>query len=68
MKVLNELVPPTDLISQFDGSDVPAENVADLKITVVSAQVKPAASDDQFPQWSDFTELTRITRGKPGGC
>jgi len=52
---------------QFDGSQVPPEDVADLTITVVSAEVEPASAQDQFPQWSNFTELTSITQGKPGG-
>ena len=55
-------------VGMFDGTEVPAEDVADLSVTVITAQVKPAASADQFPQWSDFTKLTRITQGKPGGC
>lgn len=55
-------------VGMFDGTEVPAEDVADLIVTVVTAQAKPASSADQFPQWSDFTKLTRITQGKPGGC
>lgn len=54
-------------VGMFDGTEIPPEDVADLTVTVVTAQVKPAASEDQFPQWSDFTKLTRITQGKPGG-
>ena len=55
-------------IGMFDGSEIPAEDVADLTVTVVTAQVKPAASVDEFPQWSDFVPLNSITQGKPGGC
>lgn len=53
---------------QFDGSEVPVEDVADLTVTVVTAEVEPASSADEFPEWSNFTKLTRITHGKPGGC
>ena len=55
-------------VGMFDGTEVPAEDVADLMVTVVTAQARPASSIDQFPQWSDFTKLTRVTQGKPGGC
>jgi tyrosinase len=53
---------------QFDGTQIPVEDLADLTITVITAKMQPAASEDQFPEWSDFTKLTRITQGKPGGC
>lgn len=55
-------------VGTLGGTEVPAEDVADLTVTVVTAQVKPAASADEFPQWSDFVQLTHITQGKPGGC
>ena len=55
-------------IGMFDGSEIPAEDVADLTVTVVTAQVKPAACSDEFPQWSDFVPLNSVTQGKPGGC
>ena len=55
-------------VAMFDGTQIPAEDVADLTVTVVTAQVKPAASEDEFPEWSDFVKLTHITQGKPGGC
>lgn len=57
-----------DLELQFDGTPINAGDVADLTVTVVSAEVEPAASIDQFPSWSNFEKLTRITPGKPGGC
>lgn len=53
---------------KFDGTPVSASNVADLTVTVVSAEVQPAVEIDQFPTWTNFEELTRITRGKAGGC
>lgn len=56
------------LRTQFDGTQVPISNVQDLEITVISAQVQPATEADEFPQWGEFTKLTRITQGKPGGC
>ena len=55
-------------VGMFDGTRTPAEDVADLTVTVVTAQVKPAASADEFPTWSNFVKLTHITQGKPGGC
>ncbi|KAK5135710.1 hypothetical protein LTR08_004696 [Meristemomyces frigidus] len=55
-------------VGMFDGTQVPVGEVADLTITVVGAEVEPAAAADQFPRWGDFTELTTITQGKPGGC
>lgn len=55
-------------VGMFDGTQVAVEDVADLSVTVITAQVQPALSADQFPQWSNFTVLTRITHGKPGGC
>ena len=44
------------------------EDVADLTITVVSAEVEPASAADEFPTWGDFTVLTNVTEGRPGGC
>ncbi|KAK3683147.1 hypothetical protein LTR37_020509 [Vermiconidia calcicola] len=55
-------------VDMFDDTEVFAEDVADLSVTVVTARVLPAASEDAFPQWSEFTEISGITRGKPGGC
>ena len=57
-----------DLNLQFDGTEVAVGDVADLRVTVFSAEVEPASSEDQFPQWSNFTLLASITQGKPGGC
>ncbi|KAK5684305.1 hypothetical protein LTS10_004172 [Elasticomyces elasticus] len=52
----------------FDGSRIPLEDIGDLTITVVSAEVEPASATDQFPTWGDFSVLTSITKGKVGGC
>lgn len=57
----------TDM-SQFDDNPVPVGAISDLSVVVGSYMVKPAASDDEFPQRSDWSRLTRITQGKPGGC
>ena len=50
-----------DNISQFDGTLVPVEDLGDLVVTIVSAEVQPASSIDQFPTWSSFTELHQAT-------
>lgn len=55
------------LTDQMDGTTVDANDVADLAVTVVSAQVQPPAAENQFPSWHNFTELTSITYGRPGG-
>jgi tyrosinase len=56
-------------VSMLDGGQVPIEQLAnDLTVTVVTAEVQPATADDNFPVWGQFTELTNITQGKPGGC
>ena len=56
-----------DVILQFDGTPIAADDVADLSVTVVSAEVQPATSIGEFPKWSSFEKLTCVTRGKPGG-
>ncbi|KAK0875049.1 hypothetical protein LTR33_005910 [Friedmanniomyces endolithicus] len=55
-------------VGDFGGSEIPVEDVADLTITVVSAEVEPASAADEFPTWGDFTVLTNVTEGRPGGC
>lgn len=52
----------------MDGSEVPAEEVPGLSLTVVTAEVQPASAPDDFPQWGSFSVLANITEGKPGGC
>lgn len=54
--------------SQFDSQPVPLENTPDLSVVVTMAVVKPAESEDQFPERTEFRELQHITQGKPGGC
>jgi len=51
---------------QFDGSEAPLEDT-DQSVTVVTAEVQPAASSNEFPKWSNFTELTQITETISGG-
>jgi hypothetical protein len=46
---------------------VDAANVAGLTISVVTADVQPAASESEFPVWSTTRVLEGATRGKPGG-
>ncbi|TKA80498.1 hypothetical protein B0A55_02304 [Friedmanniomyces simplex] len=48
-------------VGDFGGSEVPVKDVADLAITVVSAEVEPATAADEFPTWGDFTVLTNVT-------
>ena len=51
----------------MDGTQVPRDQVPDLKISVVSSVVTKAPSDDEFPTWGPFTVLTNITNGRPAG-
>jgi tyrosinase len=53
---------------QFDGVEVDMNNVGDLSITVVSAEVTPPATEDAFPEYNNFTQLTQITKDRLGGC
>lgn len=55
-------------LTQFDGSEVPVEDLSQLTITVLTAQVEPAATNEDFPAWGDYTVLTNVTQGQPGGC
>ena len=51
----------------MDNRDVPRDQVADLKVSVVSAQVQAAQSDDEFPKWSELKVERDITDGRPAG-
>lgn len=51
----------------MDGTNIPRDQVPDLKISVVSSVVTKAQSDDQFPTWGPVTVLTNITDGRPAG-
>lgn len=58
---VSNAVPPAPYLdanrSQFDATRIACEDVADLSITIVSAEVQPAIADDAFPQWGNFTKL-----------
>ena len=55
--------------SQSDGSEVPIAAFKDqLMVTVVSAEVEPAAGPGSFPSWGEYEVLANVTQGKPGGC
>lgn len=56
------------MVGQFDGTPVPAAEVNGLVVTVVSAEVVPPASEEEFPTLRAFETLEGVTRGKPGGC
>lgn len=51
----------------MDGTVVDPDDVADLEVTVVSAQIQRPAAEDEFPSWHNFTELASVTHGRPGG-
>ena len=52
---------------QMDDKDVPRDQVSDLKISVVTANVQAAKADDQFPVWGEFKVQTDVTNGRPAG-
>ncbi|KAL8967389.1 MAG: hypothetical protein Q9183_002944 [Haloplaca sp. 2 TL-2023] len=54
-------------VTTMDDKDVPRDQVADLKISVVTADVQAAEADDQFPVWGDFKVQTDVTNGRPAG-
>lgn len=68
VRILLSMVAEADLLTQtqFDGSEAPLDDT-DLSVTVVTAEVQPAASSNEFPKWSNFTELTQITETISGG-
>jgi tyrosinase len=53
---------------QIDGFEIPREAMPDLKVSVVSSEVKPATSSDELSQWvNGFTLHTEVTDGRPAG-
>lgn len=46
---------------------MPAPQVPGLQISVVSAQVEPAAALDAFPMWTNWQVLFDVTHGHAGG-
>ncbi|SMQ51746.1 unnamed protein product [Zymoseptoria tritici ST99CH_3D7] len=55
-------------VSTFDNVEVDLNDVADLSITVVSAEVTPPTCESEFPSRGNFTLLTHITKDRVGGC
>ena len=53
--------------SRYDGTEVPIADVPDLSITIVSSEVQPAKSKDQFPTYGMWQNLPNITYGQAGG-
>ena len=51
----------------MDDKDVPRDQVADLKISVVAANVQAAEADDEFPVWGELKVQHAITDGRPAG-
>ncbi|KAJ9648776.1 hypothetical protein H2199_000689 [Coniosporium tulheliwenetii] len=55
-------------ITKVDGTEVPAAQVPDFKIAVVSTEVMPPTAMSDFPTWSsEYTVHGEITGGRPGG-
>ncbi|KAL8911450.1 MAG: hypothetical protein Q9171_003383 [Xanthocarpia ochracea] len=54
-------------ITTMDDKDVPRDQVADLKISVVAADVQAAEADDEFPVWGELKVQHAITDGRPAG-
>jgi len=55
-------------VSKGDGTALPYDHYPHLKISIVSSEVKPPASDYDFPEWvGDFTVHDDLTSGKAGG-
>jgi len=54
-------------VTRMDDSFVPAGEVQDLRVSVVSSVVKDAEAEDEFPVWGDFKVHTGITQGRDGG-
>ena len=54
-------------VQMLDGTVVNNAYVPDLSVTVVGAEVTPAASDDVFPTWGNINSYSNITINKTGG-
>ncbi|KAL8932438.1 MAG: hypothetical protein Q9211_006312 [Gyalolechia sp. 1 TL-2023] len=54
-------------VTTMDDKDVPRDRVPDLKISVVTANVRAADADDEFPVWDELKVQQDITSGKPAG-
>lgn len=55
-------------IFQPTGEQIPVENAAGFKVSVLWTEVEPAASPEEFPQIKgDYQVLVGATNGIPGG-
>lgn len=54
-------------ITKMDDSPVPLDQVAQLKVSVVSSVVMQAQNASDFPVWGEFTLHGDVTDGKAGG-
>ncbi|KAL8659580.1 MAG: hypothetical protein Q9226_000361 [Calogaya cf. arnoldii] len=54
-------------ITTMDDKEVPRDQVPDLKIAVVAANVQAAKANDQFPVWGELKVQHDITNGRPAG-
>ncbi|KAL8908400.1 MAG: hypothetical protein Q9207_000819 [Kuettlingeria erythrocarpa] len=54
-------------VTTMDDKEVPRDQVPDLKISVVAANVSAAQADDEFPVWGEMIVQTDITTGRPAG-
>ncbi|KAL8675053.1 MAG: hypothetical protein Q9168_000536 [Polycauliona sp. 1 TL-2023] len=54
-------------VTTMDDKEVPRDQVPDLKISVITANVQAAAADDQFPVWGELKVQADITSGRPAG-
>lgn len=51
----------------MDDKDVARDQVPDLKISVVTANVEAAKANDEFPIWGELKVQHDITNGRPAG-
>ncbi|KAL8999226.1 MAG: hypothetical protein Q9169_001891 [Polycauliona sp. 2 TL-2023] len=54
-------------VTTMGDKEVPRDQVPDLKIAVISANVQAAEADDQFPVWGEMKVQSDITNGRPAG-
>ncbi|KAI4259586.1 MAG: hypothetical protein LQ352_000654 [Teloschistes flavicans] len=54
-------------VTTMDDKDVPRDQVPDLKVSVVTANVQAAEADDEFPIWGEMKVQTDVTDGRPAG-
>lgn len=55
-------------VQKADKTEIPREDVPNFKVTVVSTEVKPAESAEDFPAFvGGWEEHSEVTAGRPGG-